>query len=44
MDISTIAIVLFAIVLCELCLLLGMDIYSRISDFIHSIRFNGRID
>ena len=43
MDISTIAIVLFAIVLFELCLLLGMDIYSKISDWWHNL-FNGRID
>ena len=45
MDITTIAIILFAIVLLELTILLAMDIYLKISDWWYSIKwFSRRID
>ena len=44
MNILTIAIFLFGLVLFELALLLAMEIYSKISDWWFKIRFNGRID
>ena len=44
MNILTIAIFLFSLVLFELVLLLAMEIYSKISDWWFTIRFNGRID
>ena len=44
MDIHTIVMFLFGILLFELVLLLSMELYSRISDWWWKFRFNGRID
>ena len=45
MDLQTIAIILFMIVLFELVILLAMDIYLRISNWWDSIKwFTRRID
>ena len=44
MNIYTIVFVLFGLLLIELVLLLGMEIYSKISDWWYNFRFNKRID
>ena len=44
MDIYTIVMFLFGLLLFELVLLLSMELYSRISDWWWKFRFNGRID
>ena len=44
MNIFTIVMFLFGLVLFELFILLSMEIYSKISDWWFKIRFNRRID
>ena len=44
MNIFTIVMFLFGLVLFELFILLSMEIYSKINDWWFKIRFNGRID
>ena len=44
MNIMIIGMFLFGLILFELALLLAMEIYSKISDWWFTIRFNGRID